>query len=73
MVNNGRHHAILPLAAQQRADLQPGTRQVKVGESQGNQGGVPIPLVGILVRTGFGEYAGIVKPEDGDGAVEERN
>ena len=73
MVDNGRQHAILPLADQQRADLQLGTRPVKVGKSQSNQGGIPIPLMGILVRTGFGEYASIVKSEDGDGAVEERN
>ena len=72
MVDNRRYHAISPLTTQEGPDFSLRTRQVKVGKTQRDQGRIPIPLMGVLVRAGLGENSCIVKTQDSDGAVEKR-
>ena len=42
-----RHHAVGPLAAQERAQLVGGAVGVEAGDADGGEAGVPQPLVGI--------------------------
>ena len=69
MIDDVRQHPITPLPAEERADLRLGARQVKVGKTQCDQRGIPIPLVGILMRSRLGEYAGVVGAQDSNGAI----
>ena len=64
MVDNRRQHAILPLPTQERANLCLCARLVKVREPQRDQGRIPVPLMRILVRPGFGEDACIVTSQN---------
>jgi hypothetical protein len=66
MVDDGGNHSVLPLATQEGANFRLGTRQIKMGKAERNQRRIPVPLVGILVRSRLGEDTRIVCSQNGD-------
>ncbi len=73
MVDDRRHHAILPLPTQERANLQLGARQIKVGEAERDQSRIPVPLVRILVRSRFDKDTCIVASQNRDCTIDQRS
>jgi len=58
--DNMRHHAVAPLAGEERIKFQPGPRQVHRGKSDGVERGVPAPLVRIQAGGCLRDQAGAV-------------